>query len=114
MGAFIKRLTMLGRQFLKLRPTALQMVQRRGKAVSNYQRPTMDMYLAPTEAYGPANARRQNSYNMILLGGFASLMVALAAGTIFDVWEFNPYPHELIKGVKGTPISDDDGASEEE
>merc|ERR1712142_1376528 len=106
-----RRDTMIGRQFLKLRPAAMQMVQRRGKAVSNYQRPTMDMYLAPTEAYGPANARRQSSYNMILLGGVASVIVALAAGTIFDVWEFNPYPHELMKSVKGTPINDDEAAA---
>jgi len=100
---------MIGRQVLRLRP-AVQLMQKRGKAIKNYQRPTMDLYLAPTEAYGPANARRQSSYNMFLLGGIVSFALAMAAGTVLDVWEFNPYPHELVKQVKGTPITDDDEA----
>merc|ERR1712113_525791 len=99
---------MIGRQLVLLGRGSVQRVIVRGKAVSNYKRPTMAEYLVPTEAYGPANARRQSSYNMYLLGGAASLFVALAAGKVLDVYEFNPYPHHLLKQVKGTPIDDDE------
>ena len=96
-----------GRQLLRMR-TALQVQAKRGKAVSNWKRPSMDEYLVPTEAYGPANAKRQASYNMFLLGGIAAMLASLAGATILDVWEFNPTPHHLIKQVKGTPIHDDE------
>ena len=91
---------MISRQLLALR--SVQRTQVRGKAISNYKRPSMDLYLAPTEAYGPANAKRQSKYNMSLLLGTLSLAASIVVGTVLDVWEFNPYPYKLVKQVKGT------------
>ena len=56
------------RQVMQLARKSVQVQPVRGKAVSNWKRPTMDEYLAPHEAYGPANAKRQKSYNMFFLG----------------------------------------------
>merc|ERR1719244_911108 len=95
------------RQLLRARQACRVAVPQRGKAITNWKRPTMAEYLPPTEAYGPANAKRQSSYNMFMVGGFLAFGASLMGGTILDVWEFNPYPHHLIKQVKGTPIHDD-------
>merc|ERR1711941_132118 len=100
------------RQVMQLARKSVQVQPVRGKAVSNWKRPTMDEYLAPHEAYGPANAKRQKSYNMFFLGGVLSFMASLAGGTVLDVWEFNPYPHHLMTnapgGVRGTPLDEEE------
>merc|ERR1711973_498127 len=100
------------RQVMQLARKSVQVQPVRGKAVSNWKRPTMDEYLAPHEAYGPANAKRQKSYNMFFVGGVLSFIASLAGGTVLDVWEFNPYPHHLMTnapgGVRGTPINDEE------
>ena len=96
------------RQLLLGMRTAVQVQARRGKAVTNWKRPSMDEYLVPTEAYGPANAKRQANYNMFLLGGIVSLVASLAGATILDVWEFNPTPHQLVAEARGTPINDEE------
>merc|ERR1711944_392376 len=51
--------------------TGVQLTQRRGIAVKGHKRPTMDEYLAPTEAFSKVEGRREARYNMYLLGGLS-------------------------------------------
>ena len=100
-------MSVASRQLLRMR-TVLQVQARRGKAVSNWKRPSMEEYMVPTEAYGPANAKRQAGYNMFLLAGIGALFASLAGATILDVWEFNPAPYHLIKEARGTHMQDEE------
>ena len=60
---------MWSRGIISTARTGVQLTQRRGIAVKGHKRPTMDEYMAPTEAFSKVEGRREARYNMYLLGG---------------------------------------------
>ena len=90
---------MIGRSLLAIRPIAGRMFVR-GKAVRNWKRPSMDEYMAPTELYSHANAKRQSRYNMMLVTGTAFLGFTIAFGTVMDLIEMRGTPYDIMKKMK--------------
>ncbi len=74
---------------------SLQVVQKRGIAIKNWKRPSMDEYLPPKEPYAQAKAKADAKNNQRLAVGIISLIGAIVIGQITD---------QLTIGVALTPI----------
>ncbi len=73
---------------------------RRGKAISNWKRPTMEELPVPSEPWAQVNARENKRYNMQLAVGTlflaGTVVFGLASGHIF----LNLTPYHLMKKEK--------------
>jgi len=59
---------MMSKGLLLVRPVG-NLILRRGKAIQNWKRPTMDDYLGPKEPWAKVNAQRQKEGWAWLIGG---------------------------------------------
>merc|ERR1712080_283356 len=94
---FYQDFTMQSRSLLQLGSRTVQHMQRRGKAVQNYKRPSMDEYPVPFESWVVANARTQNKYNMILAFGLATFVPTMVYCWYSDKTVFHTVPRHLIE-----------------
>ena len=89
---------MISRGFLIARPVG-NLIQKRGKSIQNWKRPTMDEYLGPKENFDQAMAKRSKEGYMYLMGGTAVFLSAVLTAIQLDFIDLHPDPMKW-KGVK--------------
>jgi len=93
---------MISKGFLLVRP-ASNLILRRGKAIQNWKRPTMDEYLGPKEPWELVNARRNKEGNIYLLAGVTCMLSAIIVAIQLDFIDLAPDPLKWkdVKDMKG-------------
>jgi len=101
---------MISKGFLLVRPASNflarpvgNLIQRRGKAIQNWKRPTMDDYLGPKEPWELVNARRNKEGNYYLLAGVSVMLSAIIVAIQLDFIDLAPDPLKWkdVKDMKG-------------
>ena len=95
---------MISKGFLIARPVG-NLIQRRGKSIQNWKRPTMDEYLGPKENYEKMAAKRSKEGTMYLLGGLAFVVSTVLYMIEIDFIDAKPNPMKwpgVKEGIKGS------------
>jgi len=92
-----KAFKMQSKSLLKLGSRTIQLMQRRGKAVQNYKRPSMDEYPVPVEAFETGQGRTNKKYNMILAAGLSVAIPTAVFCYYSDKTIFFTVPRDIIE-----------------
>merc|ERR1711962_424287 len=92
----VKKFKMNSKKLLDLGSRTVQHLQKRGRAVQNWKRPTMDEYPVPTESWSVVKARTDRKYNGILAGGLIFFGLTSVFCWFDDRTVFYTVPRHLI------------------
>merc|ERR1712018_814654 len=92
----VKKFKMNSKKLLHLGSRTVQHLQKRGRAVQNWKRPTMDEYPVPTESWAVVNARTNKKYNTLLAAGATFFGLTSVFCWFDDRTVFYTVPRDLI------------------